>query len=204
MAKRKISEKQRRIYRRRRIVALILAALILAGLVWGAVVGVRAISGKLHQAGGRMASSIQSKTKSGEDRAPAKVPDCGPDDLALSLKTDQPTAPVGGAVTFTAVMEHKGSVNCLVDGSDGNRVLTIMRGEETIWRSDSCKVQPRTLLMSKEDKDSQEITWNADASGKDCQADRDLPRVKAGSYTALLVLKTKDTVRSQPVPIMIQ
>ena len=216
MAKRRMSEKKRRMYRRRRIAAALLAVLFLlvcAGLVWGVGAGIRALRGGNGAQGTSTSVQQSSKTKpkdkdkqkkdSGKKRS-SGAPDCGKEDLALELAAPDPSTGVGGSIDFTATIRHKGTGSCLVDGSDGGRVLIITSGEETIWRSDACPVGARTLLMATGDKDVQTITWNADSSQDSCLPDNQLPRVNAGSYQAKLVLKANPRVVSQPVPVMVQ
>ncbi|WP_229132529.1 hypothetical protein [Bifidobacterium mizhiense] len=216
MAKRRMSEKKRRMYRRRRIAAALLAVLFLlvcAGLVWGVGAGIRALRGGNGAQGTSTSVQQSSKTKSKDKDKQKKdsgkkrssgAPDCGKEDLALELAAPDPSTGVGGSIDFTATIRHKGTGSCLVDGSDGGRVLIITSGEETIWRSDACPVGARTLLMATGDKDVQTITWNADSSQDSCLPDDQLPRVNAGSYQAKLVLKSNPRVVSQPVPVMVQ
>lgn len=218
MAKRRMSEKKRRMYRRRRIAAALLAVLLLlvcAGLVWGVGAGIRALRGG---DGGQGASTsaqrdvkTKSKDKQGKDqkkdagkKPSSGAPDCDKGDLALELAAPDPTTGVGGSIDFTATVRHKGTGSCLVDGSDGGRVLVVTSGQDTVWRSDVCPVGARTLLMATGDKDVQTITWHADMSQDSCQPDQNLLRVKAGSYQAKLVLKADSRVVSQSVPIMVQ
>lgn len=213
-----MSEKKRRMYRRRRIAAALLAVLFLlvcAGLVWGVGAGIRALRGGSGARG--VSTSIQqtakteSKDKQKKDqkkdagkKRSSGAPDCDKGDLALELAAPDPSTGVGGSIDFTATIRHKGTGSCLVDGSDGGRVLVIASGEETIWRSDVCPVGARTLLMATGDKDVQTITWNADSSQDSCLPDEQLPRVNAGSYQAKLVLKADSHVVSQPVPVMVR
>ena len=217
MAKRRMSEKKRRMYRRRRIAAALLAVLFLlvcAGLVWGVGAGIRALRGGNGAQGTSTSAQQQTpKTKSKDKDKQKKdsgkkrssgAPDCSKGDLALELAAPDPSTGVGGSIDFTATIRHKGTGSCLVDGSDGGRVLIITSGQETIWRSDACPVGARTLLMATGDKDVQTITWNADSSQDSCLPDDQLPRVNAGSYQAKLVLKANPRVASQPVPVMVQ
>ena len=216
MAKRRMSEKKRRMYRRRRIAAALLAVLFLlvcAGLVWGVGAGIRALRGGNGAQGTSTSVQQSSKSKSKDKEKQKKdsgkkrssgAPDCGKGDLALELAAPDPSTGVGGSIDFTATIRHKGTGSCLVDGSDGGRVLIITSGQETIWRSDACPVGARTLLMATGDKDVQTITWNADSSQDSCLPDDQLPRVNAGSYQAKLVLKANPRVVSQPVPVMVQ
>ena len=216
MAKRRMSEKKRRMYRRRRIAAALLAVLFLlvcAGLVWGVGAGIRALRGGDGGQGASTSAQQTTKTKSRDKDKQKKdagkkrssgAPDCDKGDLALELAAPNPSTGVGGSIDFTVTIRHKGTGSCLVDGSDGGRVLVITSGQDTVWRSDACPVGARTLLMATGDKDVQTITWHADRSQESCQPDQKLPRVKAGSYQAKLVLKADSNVVSQPVPVMVQ
>ena len=201
-------------YRRRRIAAALLAVLFLlvcAGLVWGVGAGIRALRGGDGGQGASTSAQQTTKTKSkdkqkkdtGKKRS-SGAPDCDKGDLALELAAPDPSTGVGGSIDFTVTIRHKGTGSCLVDGSDGGRVLVITSGQDTVWRSDACPVGARTLLMATGDKDVQTITWHADRSQENCQPDQKLPRVKAGSYQAKLVLKADSNVVSQPVPVMVQ
>ena len=216
MAKRRMSEKKRRMYRRRRIAAALLAVLFLlvcAGLVWGVGAGIRALRGGDGGQGASTSAQQTTKTESKDKDKQKKdagkkrssgAPDCDKGDLALELAAPNPSTGVGGSIDFTVTIRHKGTGSCLVDGSDGGRVLVITSGQDTVWRSDACPVGARTLLMATGDKDVQTITWHADRSQDNCQPDQKLPRVKAGSYQAKLVLKADSNVVSQPVPVMVQ
>ena len=209
-----MSEKKRRMYRRRRIAAALLVVLFLlvcAGLVWGVGAGIRALRGGDEGQGASTSAQQTTKTESkdkqkkdaGKKRS-SGAPDCDKGDLALELAAPDPSTGVGGSIDFTVTIRHKGTGSCLVDGSDGGRVLVITSGQDTVWRSDACPVGTRTLLMATGDKDVQTITWHADRSQENCQPDQKLPRVKAGSYQAKLVLKADSNVVSQPVPVMVQ
>ena len=226
MAKRKISKQQQRIYRRRRIVAAILALVLLlacAGIVWGVGVGIRALRGGSAREGkattsqearsgnGEKSEEGKASARKAEGKEEAKarsqaprVKKCGPADVELELSAPDPTTGVGGSIDFTATMRYKGTGSCLIDGSNAGRVLIIRSGDQNVWRSDSCPSDPRSLLMAGGDKDVQTITWNADASQEGCQPDENLPRVNAGSYSAQLVLKSNEKVKSQVVPVMVQ
>ncbi|MBI0149663.1 hypothetical protein [Bifidobacterium sp. M0353] len=216
MAKRRMSEKKRRMYRRRRIAAALLAVLFLlvcAGLFWGVGAGIRALRGGDGGQGASTSAQQTTKTESKDKDKQKKdagkkrssgAPDCDKGDLALELAAPDPSTGVGGSIDFTVTIRHKGTGSCLVDGSDGGRVLVITSGQDTVWRSDACPVGARTLLMATGDKDVQTITWHADRSQESCQPDQKLPRVKAGSYQAKLVLKADSNVVSPPVPVMVQ
>ncbi|NEG95214.1 hypothetical protein GFD17_00250 [Bifidobacterium sp. SMB2] len=218
MAKRRISKQQQRIYRRRRIVAVIVLIAVLAvfgGLVYGVVKGVQALTGGEQSQSQTAKSSKSSKdTKSSSAEASsdstkkpkttAGVPDCDDSNITLNLSADYTTVGVGGAVNFKTSILHSGGKACLIDASNASRILTITSGNETVWRSDSCDVDSRMLLMDGNDKDIQTVTWNTNRTGSTCQDDASRPHVEAGTYVAVLSLRDNKAVKSDPLTITVQ
>lgn len=200
--KRKLSEKQRRIYRRRRIVVGVVLVLVLA------LVGfcVYSIGRGAFAVGALVAGhDVGIARKAVPDPTPSTgVRDCVEDSISLELSTTAQTVPVGGSIDFAAGIVYSGTVSCLIDGSDANRVLTITSGDDQIWRSDSCPVESRMLMMAQGDEDIQTMRWNTNRSGEGCVDDADLPKVAAGTYMAQLSLKDHPEVVSQQVPFIVQ
>ena len=200
--KRKLSEKQRRIYRRRRIVVGVVLVLVLA------LVGfcVYSIGRGAFAVGALVAGhDVGIARKAVPDPTPSTgVRDCVEDSISLELSTTTQTVPVGGSIDFAAGIVYNGTVSCLIDGSDANRVLTITSGDDQVWRSDSCPVESRMLMMAQGDKDIQTMRWNTNRSGSECVDDADLPKVGAGTYMAQLSLKDHPEVVSQQVPFVVQ
>lgn len=200
--KRKLSEKQRRIYRRRRIVVGVVLVLVLA-LAGFCVYSI----GRGAFAVGTLVAGhdVGIARKAVPDPTPSTgVRDCVEDSISLELSTTTQTVPVGGSIDFAAGIVYSGTVSCLIDGSDANRVLTITSGDDQIWRSDSCPVESRMLMMAQGDKDIQTMRWNTNRSGSECVDDADLPKVAAGTYMAQLSLKDHPEVVSQQVPFVVQ
>ncbi|OZG62805.1 hypothetical protein BHAP_2048 [Bifidobacterium hapali] len=202
---RAMSARQRAIYRRRRIVVASVLLIALALVVfcgYSIARGIGAIGDAMNH------GEIYAISR-GAVPDPAKtggVRDCGEGTVSLSLTAAAQSVPVAGSLDFTATIAYTGSAKagCLVDGSNAGRVLTISSGDKTVWRSDSCPVDSRMLLMGKGDEDRQQITWNANATGSECQDDAALPKVNAGTYTARLSLRDQPKVTSDPVTITVQ
>lgn len=203
--KRKISKKQQAIYRRRRIMVAVILVLLLALIVFCVYSigrGVGAVNTLIHHdevyAISRDATPIPKST--------SKVKKCSANDLTLQLSSKSQSVGVGGALEFTATIVHEGSGSCLVDGSDGGRVLTITSGTETIYRSDLCSSDSRWLLMAKGDKDEQTLTWNTDfnATLTECTDEASWPKVKAGTYIAQIALKDAPKAKSDPVTFTVE
>ena len=197
----RVSLKRRRIYRRRRIVVAVAAVLVMALLVFCVYSLGRAVQ-SMALAIGRD-SPVVSRSSVPDPKQTSGVRDCGADDVSLELAAAAPSVTVGGALNFTATISHKGLSRCLIDGSDDSRVLTIMSGSDTIWRSNVCSVDTRMLLMSQGDKDVQTIAWNADRTGGTCVSDSDLPKVNRGTYTARLSMRDNPAIASTRVPFIV-
>ncbi|OZG50617.1 hypothetical protein [Bombiscardovia coagulans] len=226
MTNRKISERQRKVYRRRRIVALIILLLVLIGLVWGISAGIRSLNRSREQpkttsqsssAAPTPSSAASNKKSEAKDKKAVKdkgkpavndekssIPNCSSNDTELALSAPEPSTMVGGYIDFTVSIRHEGSDSCLIDASNGSRVLVITSGDQTIWRSDSCPVDNRLLLMAQGDRDEQNIRWEANSTTDQCQSSERLPKVNSGSYKAQLILKSNPKVKSQVVPLLVE
>lgn len=203
--KRKLSKRQRAIYRRRRIVvgiALLLALALLVFCGYSVSRGVGAVWRATYGSVNR--SSLERDTAPTPHRSTG-VKDCSAKDTRLTLTAQAATVPVGGSMEFVATIAHEGADSCLIDASDSGRVLTITSNGQTVWTSDSCPVDARMLLMAKGDKDVQTLTWGANRTGSECVENQDdLPKVERGAYTAQLSLKNAPKVTSEKVNIEVR
>ena len=203
--KRKLSKRQRAIYRRRRIVvfsALIVVLFVLGFTVYSLGRGAGAV---VDVALGNADHTTLERSTSPEPHHSATVKNCSAKDTRLELTAKTATVAVGGSLDWVATITHEGSGSCLIDASDSGRVLTITSGGETVWRSDACPAEARSLLMAKGDKDVKTITWNASRTSDQCVENQDdLPKVDRGTYVGVLSLKNAPKVKSQPVTIEVQ
>ena len=200
---RKVSQRQRRIYRRRRIavaVALLVVIVMFVGVLWGIGQLAGAVDRWVHR------GDLNVLTRAGvpEPQREDGVRDCGQGDVTLSLSVRSPRTVVGGSVVFSVAIEHHGQDSCLIDASNSSRVLVIASGRETVWRSDSCPSDSRMLLMAGGDRDIQTVQWGADSTGGTCTAAEARPKVRRGSYVAQLHLRGQPGVVSQRVPVLVE
>lgn len=203
--RRRLSKKQRQMYRRRRIVALAAALTVLAlaaFCVYSLVRGAAAAPSWIG-AGERMAvarSAVPAPAKKSKVRA------CSAKDIKLDLTPSATVVGVGGSLEFTAKIAYIGDdpAGCYVDGADDARVLRITSGDDVVWRSDACRASWRPLLMMDGASDEAKIVWNTDRTGSECVADDQLPRVGAGTYVAQLSLADDPKVVSDPVTVTVQ
>ncbi|WP_281667257.1 hypothetical protein [Parascardovia denticolens] len=219
----------RKVYLRRRLIALLILLLAVA-LIVGLAIGLArrsqgkarpgagagsttsasaSPSGKASQQGnqaqgGQAGKGQQAESSSRSEKSKLSgIPDCTSENLDLGLTADPTTVEAGKTLVFRANLTHKGSKDCLIDASDGSRVLVISSGDTVVYRTDVCDSQARMLLMTDKDQDSQQIAWNTKASTDGCKADHDLKTVQPGNYTAYTYIKDDPALRSPTVPFII-
>ncbi|MBT1172839.1 hypothetical protein JS528_05615 [Bifidobacterium sp. MA2] len=192
-------------YRRRRIVVGAAALVVLFVLGFTLYSLGRGAGAVVNVALGNADHSVLERDTSPEPHHSASVRNCSAKDTRLELTAKTATVSVGGSLDWVATITHEGSGSCLIDASDSGRVLTITSGGKTVWRSDSCPAESRSLLMAKGDKDVKTITWNTSRTTDECVQDQDsLSKVDRGTYVGVLSLKKAPKVKSQPVTIEVQ
>lgn len=199
--KRTVSPRMRRIYRRRRIVAAILALIVLslAGFsMYSLSRGIGAVAQVIAQRSGTDISKRQVPTP----KQTTGVYNCTSKDVTLNLEAASSTIAVGGSAEFKLSIAYGGKSSCLFDPSGDQMVLTIVSGDETIYRSSDCPENKQQLLFAKGDSTVQSLVWPTTRSSTDCGAEP--LRVGAGTYVAQVHLTSDEKAKSQEVPIIIQ
>ena len=215
------------------VIVLLAVIAALCGLVYGVVRGVQAVSGSLSSSSsqsasatasasnGKSSASASQSAKPSESASASKsatpsasesstkaknpgIPNCTASDVSLDLTADTTTVAQGGKVTFKVVIKHDSKRDCVIDASNASRILTITSGDNTVWRSDSCPVDSRQLLMTGSDKDTQTIAWNTTSTGSECQAENARAKVDPGTYVATLSVRDHEKIKSSPVTITVQ
>lgn len=203
--KRRLSKRQRAIYRRRRIVVGIVLLFALALVVFCGYSLSRGAGAVWNVTYGSVSRVALERDGAPTPHRSTGVRNCSTKDTRLTLTAKAATVAVGGSIDFVATIEHEGADSCLVDASDSGRVLTISSDGQTVWRSDSCPADARMLLMAKGDKDVQTLTWGANRTGSECvEGQDDLPKVPRGAYTAQLSLKDAPKVVSEKVNVEVR
>ena len=207
--KRRLSKRQQAIYRRRRIVVALAVVLALALLVFCGYSLVRfagAAAGAANMAIHHDELTALNRTAPPGPKQTTGVMDCASSNIRLELSAKTQSVPVGGSMEWVATIRHEGAGSCLIDGSDGSRVLTITSGDQVVWRSDVCPAGARRLLMAKGDRDTQTIVWNTESNATQtgCTQEGTLPKVNPGTYVGRLSLKADPKVMSDPVTVTVQ
>ena len=186
--KRRLSKRQRQMYRRRRIAVLVGLVAFLALAVFCVYSLVRGASLVPAWVGADERMAVTRATQPPVPVRKSKVRVCSANDIELVLDPASTSVPVGGSLEFTARITYTGKdpAGCYVE------------------RSDACEAAYRPLLMMQGVTDEQKMTWDTVRSGSECVAEGDLPHVDRGTYVAQLVLKDDPKVMSKPVTITVE
>lgn len=211
------------VYRRRRIVAFSVALLLIISVIFGLVKGCQAIfsrSDGFQSSNSSQYSSEQSSDSSQNNsdnsgsgnsgnsdnnssddskKSGVKIGNCSQSDLKIELSVPVASVTPGGNIAFIATMRHLGEKDCLVDASDGSRVLIIKNAAGNVWRSDACESVSRRLLMTKDDTDVQTVTWDTALSTAGCPVEGKIEQAQPGAYTAYIQMKDDSSIVSNEV-----
>ncbi|OLT54243.1 hypothetical protein [Cellulosimicrobium sp. CUA-896] len=181
----------RAVFVRRRVLALVLLAALVTGLVLLGRVVVRAVQPMV---GADDVSTGRAAPPTPEPLGPPR--DCGAGALELTLAPSDPEFTVDEAVELHVTMRHVGARPCLVDGSDAGRPVLVRAGDEVVWSSAHCATQERPLLMSRGDEVSATVRWDRRRSVEGCAPDQ--PEAGYGTFTAVVGLAGVDGATSAP------
>lgn len=210
-------------YRRRRIVAFSVALLLIISVIFGLVKGCQAIfsrsdgfqtsnssqdsseqssdSSQNNSDNSGSGNSGNSDNNSSDDskKSGVKIGNCSQSDLKIELSVPVASVTPGGNIAFIATLRHLGEKDCLVDASDGSRVLIIKNAAGNVWRSDACESVSRRLLMTKDDTDVQTVTWDTALSTAGCPVEGKIEQAQPGAYTAYIQMKDDSSIVSNEV-----
>lgn len=213
------------VYRRRRIVAFSVALLLIISVTFGLVKGCQAIFSRSDgfqssnssqdsseqssdssqnnsdNSGSGNSGSGNSDNNSSDDskKSGVKIGNCSQSDLKIELSVPVASVTPGGNIAFIATLRHLGEKDCLVDASDGSRVLIIKNAAGNVWRSDACESVSRRLLMTKDDTDVQTVTWDTALSTAGCPVEGKIEQAQPGAYTAYIQMKDDSSIVSNEV-----
>ena len=211
------------VYRRRRIVAFSVALLLIISVIFGLVKGCQAIFSRSD--GFQISNSSQDSSEQSSDssqnnsdnsgsgnsgnsdnnssddskKSGVKIGNCSQSDLKIELSVPVASVTPGGNIAFIATLRHLGEKDCLVDASDGSRVLIIKNAAGNVWRSDACESVSRRLLMTKDDTDVQTVTWDTALSTAGCPVEGKIEQAQPGAYTAYIQMKDDSSIVSNEV-----
>ncbi|ACQ81524.1 conserved hypothetical protein [Beutenbergia cavernae DSM 12333] len=179
-------------YRRRRLLVLVLAALVVALVAFGAVRLVTALSGDDDAGPGATGSATPDPSPS---TTPSPTPSPTPTNQATpplptsctsqqaQLEIEAPaSATAGGRVDVRVSVRTTADATCLVDLGSEHLVVEVFSGEDLVWSTAQCPFTPtsRDLLLGPDSTDDQAVPWSGRRSAEGCPDDA--PVAEAGAY----------------------
>ncbi len=165
-------------YRRRRLVALLLVLLVLGGIAWGVSA---LLTGDTEPATAAPApTEAESATP---EPATGEVVACGASDLQATVQAP-PSPQVGATLAFEVTVRNEGAAPCLLDAGPGALVASVTSGNDSVWSSAHCSQESRELLLDVAARYAVQVSWDARRSTEGCQGDR--PWAGAGTYRLTL------------------
>lgn len=170
-------------YRRRRLVALILVLLLLGGIAWG----VSALwPGDEQPATAATTAPMPTATEPPTPEPPTgEVVPCGAGDLSATVQTP-PSPQVGTALTFEVTVRNEGLAPCLLDAGPASLVASVSSGSDAVWTSAHCSQESNELLLDVDARYTVPVAWDARRSVEGCDGDR--PWAGAGTYRLALAI----------------
>ncbi|MEE6281999.1 hypothetical protein [Georgenia sunbinii] len=191
------------VYRRRRVVALVVLALLIAGIVWA----VMAVASRL---GGEAtaepaAEATEAAAADGEaggagdesagagDESPAA---CRSADVDVELGLDPPAPTAGSGVDLDLRLLNSGDEPCLLDAGPASLVATVTSGNDTVWTTAHCADDAEEqLLLDAGTEHAATVSWPGTRSATGCGDDQ--PAAGPGSYRVTVGLGGETTAADE-------
>lgn len=196
------------VYRRRRLIALVVLLVLVMALIWGISSVVSALTGSSEDPEQPQAQSEvtaestpeatvdpdnkfadftprptpSGDTESGDPSAsPSAVADCGAD-LSLTASTDKQTYPADQEPVLIMTMENTGEAPCRVNAGTNAMNYVVTSGSDVIFDSRHCAAngEDRNVTLEPGKKEDARLTWNRTRTAEGCPADQ--PKAMAGYY----------------------
>lgn len=176
-------------FRRRRVMALVLMLAMVAGVV----LGVRAIVGAVMPSEAPVPPRAMSQPVDPDtvDREPTETELANPVDCrasAVQMTAEVPSSVATGARTpMPVTITNEGRVPCLLDVGSAELVTTIYSGDDLVWSSAHCASgAERRILLDVGASDTTTVRWPGTRSAEGCPDDPKTAR--SGTYRAVFTL----------------
>jgi hypothetical protein len=174
------------VYRRRRLAVLVLA-LVLAGLLGLAGWWIAGLFGKDKSAAGEPVQLPVVTSSPAASAEPEKAASCGDSDIEVAAATDSPAYAAGENPTLILTVENSGKSVCEVDVGTEAMEFVVTSGEDRIFSSKDCAVDTGELIRTLEPGGSEraQFTWERVRSAPGCT------EVNANPQPGTYVLQTR-------------
>ncbi len=193
-----VGDRPPNVYWRRRMVAAVLAVVVVALVVWGVSAAVGALRGDDDPttAPGTPVTSAPAADPAETTAAPStaadastaqgegEVPACSADGTAVVATADAASYPLGSTAKLGMTITNTRKAPCTLDAGSAALELLVVSGEDRIWSSDDCQEgaesRPSTVDPGEGGMLASSVEWTLVRSADGCV--EGLPALKAGTY----------------------
>jgi hypothetical protein len=181
------------VYRRRRLVALALAVLVVAAIVAAGSWVASLVGAGQEEA---PAEAAPAAVPSSPAPSPAGTAGCKDSDVVVRAETDAPAYGSGENPTLILEVANKGKSPCEVNvGTDAMEFL-VTSGDDRIFSSADCQVDAEALMMTLEPGKSEQarFTWERNRTAPGCTSVEAKPQ--PGTYVLTTKLDKKSSKKT--------
>lgn len=209
------------VYRRRRLVAVIVLLVLVLALIWGISTVVSALSGSPEEQNSprsgtqvteepslvptgdpddKFADFTPRPTPSGDEKtegagssaSPKTAGECGPE-LELTASTDKQTYAADQEPILIMTMKNTGEQPCRVNAGTKAMNFVVTSGADVVFDSRHCAAEgeDREVTLEPDAEENARLTWNRTRSAEGCPADQ--PAAMAGYYNLTVGLGEQDS-----------
>src|SRR6185312_3057224 len=181
------------VYRRRRLVVLMLAVLVVGGIVAAGVWVASLLGAGREEASGEVARAA---APSSPAASPAATSGCEDSDVVVRAATDAPAYGSGENPTLILEVANKGKSPCEVNvGTDAMGFL-VTSGDDRIFSSTDCQVDAEPLMMTLEPgkREQARFTWERNRTAPGCSSVEANPQ--PGTYVLVTKLDKKSSKKT--------
>lgn len=203
------------VYRRRRMIALIVLALVAVLVLWGASAAVRAVTGSGEDPqpanGGAVApnpsvdpenkfadftprptpSASPRRTDTGSP-SPSASEQCG-ENLSVKASTDRQSYPAQEQPVLIMTLQNTGDTPCRIAAGTGEMTYRVTSGPDTVFDSRHCAAPgtDHTITLDPGKTENARLTWDRVRTAEGCPTDQ--AEASAGYYNLTVSLGERES-----------
>jgi len=207
------------VYRRRRLVVLLLTAGLIAAGAWGVATAIGATGGQGAAPVAATPAPSETTATSPAAAAPAATPaatpaptptstapaKCTSHSVSVRAVTDADSYAAGVQPQFSLVLKNETAQPCVIDVGSAAIVYAVTSGSDRVWTSTDCQTEPahsEAVLEAGREIAAPAIPWVRERSSTStCQGERPAA-VAGGAYYHLTA--SVDGIQSEPVAFVLQ
>ncbi|MFF5792823.1 hypothetical protein ACFY5D_12290 [Paeniglutamicibacter sp. NPDC012692] len=182
-----------KVYRRRRLAALIAGLLVIVLLVWAGIAIASSLRPKAADGNPAQAAAPSNTPTAPESSAPAPEPSAGPavcaeGDVSVLATTAQATHGPSQNPVLVMTIKNIGKSECVVNVGTSQQEFTVMSGTDRIFSTADCLADPSDIdiTMKPGGSESARFTWERVRSAPGCKIVNAKPRPGWYGFTAKL------------------